>query len=150
MKIIRFSQLVKMLCIIFEKLKFYLFHWNLIFQCPNSICIHNKISCACHIPSISNLFRKIEQRLLFKMVPNMNGFVYRLVKTWDHAMYFSNAPRINQSNTFRQGGKAPVYKHIYFLHMQQDFRLTDQVDKGMLSYMGGVRQLVQSLFSCLR
>ena len=43
-----------------------------IFQCPNSICIHNKIFCACHIPSISNLFPNIEQRLRFKMVPNMN------------------------------------------------------------------------------
>ena len=53
-----------------------------VFQCPNSICIHDKISCACHIPSISNLFPKIEQRLLFKMVPNMNGFVNRLMTNW--------------------------------------------------------------------
>ena len=47
-----------------------------------SICIHNKISCACHIPSISNLFPNIEQRLLFKMVSAMNGFVNRLLKNW--------------------------------------------------------------------
>ena len=46
-----------------------------VFQCPNSICSHSKISCACHIPFISNLFPNTEQRLLFKMVPNMNGFV---------------------------------------------------------------------------
>ena len=34
------------------------------FQCPNGICIHKKISCACHISSISNLFPNTEQRLL--------------------------------------------------------------------------------------
>ena len=53
-----------------------------VFQCPNSIGIHNKISCACHIPSISNLFPNTERRLLFKMLQNMNGFVNRLLKNW--------------------------------------------------------------------
>ena len=53
-----------------------------VFQCPNSICIHNKIACARHILSISNLFPNIKQRLLFKMVPSMNGFVNRLLKNW--------------------------------------------------------------------
>ena len=51
-----------------------------VFQCPNSMCIHNKISCACHISSILNLFPNIEQKFLFKTVPNMNGFVNRLLK----------------------------------------------------------------------
>ena len=31
-------------------------------QYHNSICIHNEKSCACYTPSISNLFRNIEQR----------------------------------------------------------------------------------------
>ena len=53
-----------------------------ILQCPYSIHIHNKISCACHIPCIPNLFLNTEQRLLFKMVANMNGFVNRLLKNW--------------------------------------------------------------------
>ena len=53
-----------------KKVNFYLFHENLRFP-VSSICIHIKISCACHVPSISNLFPNTEQRLLFKMVPNM-------------------------------------------------------------------------------
>ena len=67
----------------FEKVKFYLFHRNLRFPVSKQyICSHNTISCACHILSISNLFSEIEQRLLFKMVTNINGFVNRLLKTW--------------------------------------------------------------------
>ena len=31
-------------------------------QCHNSMYSHNKKSCACYTPSISNLFRNIEQR----------------------------------------------------------------------------------------
>ena len=38
--------------------------------------------CACYTPSISNLFRNIEQRSPFKMIPNMNGFVNRLLRYW--------------------------------------------------------------------
>ena len=65
----------------FRKSKFVFISLKIcVFQCPNSICIHNKISCVCHIPSILNLFSNIEQRLLFKMVQNMNGFVNRLLK----------------------------------------------------------------------
>ena len=50
--------------------------------CHDSICIHIKTSCAFYIPSISNLFRNTEQRYLFKMMPNMNGFVNRLLRYW--------------------------------------------------------------------
>ena len=64
-----------------------------VFHCPNSICIHIKISCACHILSISNLFPIIKQRLLLIMVQNMNGFVDRLMEKIDHFTYFSNTPR---------------------------------------------------------
>ena len=39
-------------------------------------------SCACHILSISNFIPYSEQRLLFKLLPNMNGFVNRLLKNW--------------------------------------------------------------------
>ena len=60
----------------FRKSKFYTFSLEIcVFQCPNSICIHNKISCACQILSIPNLFPNIEQRLLFKMVPNTNVLI---------------------------------------------------------------------------
>ena len=51
-------------------------------QCHNSICIHNKKSCACYTSSISNLFRKIEQRQLFYIIPKMNGCVNRLLRYW--------------------------------------------------------------------
>ena len=43
--------------------------------------MYSKFLC-CHIPSISNLFPNIEQRLLFKMVSTMNEFVNRLLKNW--------------------------------------------------------------------
>ena len=60
-----------------------------VFQCPNSICIHYQIPCDRHIPSISNLFPNIEQRFLFKIVPNTNEFLNQLLKN----TYFSNGPR---------------------------------------------------------
>ena len=52
-----------------------------IFHSQNSLCIH-KIPCACRTHSTSNLFHNIEQIWLFKMIPNINGFVVRLQKNW--------------------------------------------------------------------
>ena len=43
-----------------------------IFQCLNSICIHNKI----YTPQLYFLTQSI------KMIPNMNGFDNRLLKNW--------------------------------------------------------------------
>ena len=81
MKRTSFPPSVWMLCIIFKKWNLFLFHWKICFsQCHNNICIHNEKSCACYTSSISNLFRNIGQRKLFKMIPNMNGIVNRLLR----------------------------------------------------------------------
>ena len=49
--------------------------------------------------SISNLFPKIEQRLMFKMVPNMNEFVKRLLKNWTMLRTFQG-PLVKIHKTF--------------------------------------------------
>ena len=93
MKIIQFSQIVKLICTICRKSKSLFVSLKIcVFQCRNNIyiyiyiyilCIYNKISYVCHIPSITNLFPNIEQILLFKMLPNINWFVNLLLKNWN-------------------------------------------------------------------
>ena len=66
-----------MLCTIFEKSKILFISLKFAFSSVQTVYMYSyKISSTCHIPSISNVFPEIEQRLLFKM----NGFVNRLLK----------------------------------------------------------------------
>ena len=48
-------------------------------QLTNSTCIHNNIICACIAASILNLCPNKEDIQLFKVIPNMNGFVLHLL-----------------------------------------------------------------------
>ena len=51
-----------------------------VFQSTNSTCIHNNIFCVCIIISSWNLCHNIEERSLFKTIPNMKGFVNQLLR----------------------------------------------------------------------
>ena len=46
----------------------------------NSTCIHSTILRLCTIYSLCNLRYNIKEKELFKMIPNMNGFIYLLLR----------------------------------------------------------------------
>ena len=73
------------------------------FQCQNIISIYNEIYCARQIPSISNLFPNTEE--LFKMIPNINEFVNRLLKKWTMLYTFQNNPRSRKKKKKKKNNK---------------------------------------------
>ena len=81
------------------------------FSNTNSTCIHNDIFRVCITIFSSNLCHSKGDRYLFKMIPNMNEFVYRLLRKTTVLRIFQTPPyTIYVSEKLGLGGNLLLYE----------------------------------------